>query len=65
MILKYQFRNSYDNDSVTYSPTGRLFQVEYALEAIKQGSAAVGLVSKTHAVLVALKVGEMGIIRWR
>lgn len=50
-----QFRNSYDNDSVTYSPTGRLFQVEYALEAIKQGSAAVGLVSKTHAVLVALK----------
>lgn len=40
---------------MTYSPTGRLFQVEYALEAIKQGSAAVGLVSKTHAVLVALK----------
>ncbi|ODV78846.1 N-terminal nucleophile aminohydrolase [Suhomyces tanzawaensis NRRL Y-17324] len=49
------FRNNYDNDSVTYSPTGRLFQVEYALEAIKQGSAAVGLVSKTHVVLVALK----------
>ncbi|CAN6669289.1 proteasome subunit alpha type-6 [Trichomonascus vanleenenianus] len=49
------FRNSYDNDTVTYSPTGRLFQVEYALEAIKQGSAAVGLVSKDHAVLVTLK----------
>ncbi|KAK9452322.1 nucleophile aminohydrolase [Limtongia smithiae] len=49
------FRNSYDNDSITYSPTGRLFQVEYALEAIKQGSAALGLVSKTHAVIVALK----------
>lgn len=49
------FRNNYDNDSVTYSPTGRLFQVEYALEAIKQGSAAVGLVSKNHVVLVALK----------
>lgn len=49
------FRNNYDNDSVTYSPTGRLFQVEYALEAIKQGSAAVGLVSKSHVVLVALK----------
>lgn len=49
------FRNNYDNDSVTYSPTGRLFQVEYALEAIKQGSACVGLVSKNHAVLVALK----------
>ena len=49
------FRNNYDNDSVTYSPTGRLFQVEYALEAIKQGSAAVGLVSNNHVVLVALK----------
>lgn len=49
------FRNNYDNDSVTYSPTGRLFQVEYALEAIKQGSAAVGLASKNHVVLVALK----------
>lgn len=49
------FRNSYDNDSVTFSPTGRLFQVEYALEAIKQGSAAVGLTSKEHVVLVALK----------
>lgn len=49
------FRNNYDNDSVTYSPTGRLFQVEYALEAIKQGSAAVGVASKTHVVLVALK----------
>lgn len=49
------FRNNYDNDSVTYSPTGRLFQVEYALEAIKQGSAAVGIASSNHVVLVALK----------
>ncbi|AOW30740.1 20S proteasome subunit alpha 6 [Candida albicans SC5314] len=49
------FRNNYDNDSVTYSPTGRLFQVEYALEAIKQGSAAVGLTSNDYVVLVALK----------
>ncbi|MCJ1307648.1 hypothetical protein MMC25_001295 [Agyrium rufum] len=49
------FRNNYDNDSVTFSPQGRIFQVEYALEALKQGSVVVGLVSKTHAVLVALK----------
>jgi Proteasome subunit A N-terminal signature len=38
------------------SPQGRIFQVEYAQEAVKQGSVVVGLVSKTHAVLVALKV---------
>ncbi|KAI9711888.1 MAG: hypothetical protein M1812_007042 [Candelaria pacifica] len=49
------FRNNYDNDTVTFSPQGRIFQVEYAQEAVKQGSVVVGLVSKTHAVLVALK----------
>ena len=32
-----------------------ILQVEYAMEAVKQGSATVGLKSNTHAVLVALK----------
>jgi len=49
------FRNNYDNDSVTFSPQGRIFQVEYASEAVKQGSVVVGVVSKTHVVMVALK----------
>ncbi|KAK3734667.1 hypothetical protein QZH41_010789 [Actinostola sp. cb2023] len=35
--------------------TGRIHQIEYAMEAVKQGSATVALKSKTHAVLVALK----------
>ena len=45
-------------DDRNSSPQGRIFQVEYAQEAVKQGSVVVGLVSKTHVVLVALKVGE-------
>ncbi|XP_072278462.1 proteasome subunit alpha type-1 [Pyxicephalus adspersus] len=50
------FRNQYDNDVTVWSPQGRIHQIEYAMEAVKQGSATVGIKSKTHAVLVALKV---------
>ncbi|EGD83479.1 proteasome subunit alpha type-1 [Salpingoeca rosetta] len=49
------FRNQYDNDVVTWSPQGRIYQIEYAMEAVKQGSATVGVKNKTHAVLVAVK----------
>ncbi|GMY28381.1 proteasome subunit alpha type-1-B-like [Fagus crenata] len=48
------FRNQYDTDVTTWSPTGRLFQVEYAMEAVKQGSAAIGLRSKSHVVLACV-----------
>ena len=37
------FAPQYDTDVVTWSPQGRIFQIEYAMEAVKQGSAAVGL----------------------
>merc|ERR1712004_247606 len=49
------FRNQYDSDVTTWSPQGRLHQVEYAMEAAKQGSATIGVKSKNHAVLLALK----------
>jgi len=49
------FRNQYDNDITVWSPQGRLYQIEYAMEAVKQGSACVGLKSKTHAVICTLK----------
>ncbi|KAJ3085266.1 hypothetical protein HK102_000161 [Quaeritorhiza haematococci] len=49
------FRNQYDNDITIWSPQGRIHQIEYAMEAVKQGSAAVGVRSNTHAVLLALK----------
>lgn len=49
------FRNQYDSDVTVWSPQGRLHQVDYAVEAMKQGSATVGVRNRTHAVIVALK----------
>ncbi|KAL2235723.1 UNVERIFIED_CONTAM: Proteasome subunit alpha type-1-A [Sesamum indicum] len=44
----------YDTDVTTWTPVGRLFQVEYAMEVVKQGSAAIGLSWKTHLVLTSV-----------
>jgi len=49
------FRNQYDSDISTWSPQGRIHQIEYAMEAVKQGSACVGAKSTTHAVVATLK----------
>lgn len=50
------FKNPYDNDVTTWSPQGRLYQLEYAMEAVKQGSATIGLKNRDNlAVLAALK----------
>lgn len=48
-------RSLYDTDVTVWSPQGRLLQVEYAMEAVKQGSACLGLVGSKHVVLGALK----------
>lgn len=49
------FRNQYDTDVTTFSPEGRIHQVEHAGEAVKQGSNTVGLKSNTAVVLAAIK----------
>eukprot|EP00920_Eleutheroschizon_duboscqi_P021729 GHVT01051820.1.p1 GENE.GHVT01051820.1~~GHVT01051820.1.p1 ORF type:complete len:160 (-),score=24.13 GHVT01051820.1:571-1050(-) len=49
------YRNQYDTDCITWSPQGRIFQVEYAMEAVKQGTCCVALKSNTHAVLCSLR----------
>lgn len=45
----------YDTDCATWSPQGKLFQVEYAMEAVKQGSICLGLKSADAVVLGSLK----------
>lgn len=45
----------YDLDCSTWSPQGKLFQVEYAMEAVKQGSICLGLRSDECVVLCSLK----------
>lgn len=47
-------RSEYDSGVSTFSPEGRLFQVEYAIEAIKLGSTAVGI-STTEGVVLAVE----------
>lgn len=49
------FRNQYDHDVTVWSPQGRIHQIEYAMEAVKQGSATVGMKNKEVAILLALK----------
>lgn len=48
-------RSEYDRGVNTFSPEGRLFQVEYAIEAIKLGSTAVGIHTKEGVILAVEK----------
>lgn len=48
-------RSEYDRGVNTFSPEGRLFQVEYAVEAIKHGSTAIGVNTKAGVVFVVEK----------
>jgi len=48
-------RSEYDRGVNTFSPEGRLFQVEYAIEAIKLGSTVIGICTSEGVVLVVEK----------
>ena len=45
----------YDRGSTTFSPDGRLFQVEYAIEAVKRGTTAIGIKTSEGCILAVQK----------
>ncbi len=51
----------YDEAITTFSPEGRLYQVEYALELVKRGAPIVGVSSPEGVVLAANETPESGL----
>ncbi|MFH0713541.1 MAG: archaeal proteasome endopeptidase complex subunit alpha [Candidatus Micrarchaeota archaeon] len=48
-------QSAYDRAITVFSPDGRLFQVEYAREAVRTGSTSIGIVCRDGVALVAHK----------
>uniref|UniRef100_A0A915ET03 Proteasome alpha-type subunits domain-containing protein n=1 Tax=Ditylenchus dipsaci TaxID=166011 RepID=A0A915ET03_9BILA len=48
-------RSEYDRGVNTFSPEGRLFQVEYAIETVKLGATSIGIRTSAGVVLAAEK----------
>jgi proteasome alpha subunit len=53
--MQPQYQMGYDRAITVFSPDGRLYQVEYAREAVKRGTTAVGIKCSEGIVLIVDK----------
>jgi proteasome alpha subunit len=53
--MQPQYQMGYDRAITVFSPDGRLYQVEYAREAVKRGTTAVGIKCNEGIVLIVDK----------
>lgn len=58
----YPSPQAYDRAITVFSPDGRLFQVEYAREAVKRGSPSIGALCKDGIVMAAAKKIESNLV---
>jgi proteasome alpha subunit len=54
-MMKRGDDGGYDRSLTMFSPEGRLYQVEYALEAVKRGTLCIGLKSNAGAAIITRK----------
>ena len=51
----FSSRTEYDRGVNTFSPEGRIFQIEYAIEAVKLGSTSLGIQTAEGVIIAAEK----------